>query len=108
MNILPSLSDNIIIQFHYSKIHEPLYRKPSLPIRKQLHRGLVLCFRYTDSAVSLFLKFKFQVSLTVHTGLCRAWSEFELLVLCPTVFAFALQAKINVCLFCIPIKLKTK
>ena len=38
-----------------------------------------LCFRYTDSKISLFLKSEissfYPASVTVQVGLCQTWSE---------------------------------
>ena len=39
-----------------------------------------LCFRYTDSTISLLLDPKFQTSIAAQAGLCRTWSESKRLV----------------------------
>ena len=61
-----------------------IVRKPDFfPMRKQRRSNCeadqCLCFRYTDSTISLLLKSKISsfssASLTVQVGLCQTWSE---------------------------------
>ena len=62
--------------------NEPRHEKTGfLPMRKQRRRSASqrLCFRYTDSTLSLLIKSEissfYAASGTVHVGLCQTWLE---------------------------------
>ena len=57
----------------------PCENKDADQLRSNCEADQHLCFRYTDSTISLLLKSAissfYPASVTVQTGLCQTWSE---------------------------------
>ena len=89
LSFLFGLENVSIVNLHVSlNLHLSHHmRKPMICIGEnkstdQLRADQRLCFRYTDSRIPLLLKSKissfYPYSVTVQAGLCRTWSETQI------------------------------